>query len=48
MELLILAVHARNPPTLYLVILLRVKGANLRAKMVKQNQCVVKTYLYGL
>lgn len=48
MELLILATLARNPPTVYSLILLRVKDAKLRAKMVKINQCVVKMHLYGL
>lgn len=35
MELLILATHARSPPTVYLLILLRVKDVKLRAKTVK-------------
>lgn len=35
MKLLILAMRARNPPTDYSLILLRVKDAKLRAKMVK-------------
>lgn len=36
MELQILATHARNPPTVYLLILLRLKDAKLRAKMINK------------
>jgi len=37
MELLILALHARNPPAAYLLTLLTAKDTKLRAKTAKRN-----------